>query len=291
MVRIVIGVLLCGWGVLTAFVALVSPEGFNDPGSARWVPLLVFGIPGTALIIVGRRSRQRASAKAAGVVAVNARHASTSVAQAAQGSPAYPLSDGSMSGARLFALDTFVCTKRAPGILSTKLAACFQDADANLVAYAPLALNLLSEEGRRQLGAGIEVFSPDGERLLHLKPRSEFVVRTKTWDVAAPSEGALGSFDHSTPVLLRDQWPVRDATGRQIGVVKETLEWRTFARIVPVIGAFFGSQKYTCYIGDRVGAEIQQVGIGLHIAVDSSMNSRDRRMVVGFCVLRTLQAG
>jgi hypothetical protein len=52
--RIILGMLLCFWGL----VAFISPEGFGDP-SARWFPLIVLGIPGLLFIYFGWRSRKR----------------------------------------------------------------------------------------------------------------------------------------------------------------------------------------------------------------------------------------
>lgn len=72
MARIVLGVLLWCLTLLEVGVAIVHPERFDATGSARGTAapaeivvalLLVLGVPGTLLIFLGRRSRQRAAAK------------------------------------------------------------------------------------------------------------------------------------------------------------------------------------------------------------------------------------
>lgn len=57
--RILFGALLICGGLITVHSAFVAPERFHDAALARWLPLVVYGIPGILLIVSGIRSRKK----------------------------------------------------------------------------------------------------------------------------------------------------------------------------------------------------------------------------------------
>lgn len=291
------GLLFGGYGIATLLPTVaISVRRLHDTGrSGRWFLIVLVPFVGLVvlLIVMAQGSRTGESVYGEGPTAVTDPVATArNLFEPSEKQPA-AASRPHTANARVLALDTFICTRRAPAPHSTKVTACISDLAGEPVAIAPMVYNVLSDEGRRQIQSGIDVLTPDGEKLLNIKVRSAFALQTHAWDITAPGEEKIvGSFEHRSLFLFGDKWPLRDSAGSPIGIARETPDWRMFLRMIPFVGALFGDQEYTVRIGDRVIATIQQVGIGLHAAVSPSISGPDeRRMVIAFAILRTLRTG